>query len=163
MLKEKLETRIERTVDEAIELSSIGDQHVKAQKIAERIYETEPDLIAEVSRAWVLERLTWIITRRRRARWDQELGRGQMTLPDPVFQGLPKTVFLRNGERPRLMHTTLSQTEDHLKLLRERFKNDPRVRQFEAVVELHRKWSGIERGISLGDAMKREAEERERV
>jgi hypothetical protein len=160
-LKPKLETRIELMLDEAIELASLGDQHIKARSIAERIYESEKDLMEEVSRLWVVERLTWMITRRRRARWDQELGRGQMMLPDPVFQGLPKTVFLRNGQRPRLMHTVLSETEDHLKLLRERFKNDPRVRQFEAVVELHRKWSAVQRGITLGEAMKHEAQERE--
>ena len=158
----KVETRIEKTLDEAIELAELGGQHVNARKVAERIYDSEADLMAEVSRMWVIDRLTWLITRRRRARWDRELGQGQMMLPDPIFQGLPKTVFLRSGERPKLMQTTLGQTEDHLKLLRERFKNDPRVRQFEAVVELHRKWSAVERGISLGRAMEREAKQRER-
>jgi hypothetical protein len=158
----QLETRLEKTLDEAIELASIGDQYVSARKIAERIYATETEIVQEISRPLVIDRLTWMITRRRRARWDQKYSRNQMMLPDPIFQGLPKTVFLRNGARPRLMHTTLSQTEDHLKLLRERFKNDPRVRQFEAVVELHRKWTAIHRGITLAEAMKHEAEERER-
>lgn len=158
----KIETRIENILDEAIELATIGDQFVKAQKIAERVYASEPDLMAEVSRLWVIERLTWIITRRRRARWDQKYSRNQMMLPDPIFQGLPKTVFLRNGERPKLMQTMLSQTEDHLKLLRERFKNDPRVRQFEAVVELLRKWTAVQRGITLEEAMRLEAQEREK-
>jgi hypothetical protein len=158
-----LEKRIEAALDEAIELAEIGSAHVPAHRLAQRIYETEVSLMEEASRAWVIERLTWMITRRRRARWDQKFPHLQMCLPDPVFQGLPKTVFLRNGERPKLLTTTLTQTEDHLKLLRERFKHDPRVRQFEAVVELHRKWAAIERGITLGDAMMREAKERENL
>jgi len=158
----KIETRVEKILDEAIELADIGDQRVKARDIAERVYAEESALMSEISRSWVLERLTWMITRRRRARWDNKYARGQMVLPDPIFQGLPKTVFLRNGERPRLMNTILTQTEDHLRLLRERFKNDPRVRQFEAVVDLHRKWSTIERGITLGEAMERESRQREK-
>ena len=161
-LKLKLEKRLDKVLDEAIELASIGDQYVAAHKIAARVYETETELMEEVSRTWVIERLTWVISRRRRARWDQRLGRGQMVLPDPIFQGLPKTIFLRNGKRPRLGGAILTETEDHLRLLRERFKNHPRVTQFEAVVDLHRKWATIERGISLEDAMRREAGEREK-
>ena len=161
VLKATLEKRLEKALDEAIELADLGDEHIPAVKIAGRVFDSETDLIEEITRPWIVERLAWMISRRRRARWDRELGRGQMILPDPIFKGLPKTIFLRNGQRPRLMGSQLTQTEDHLKLLRERYENHPRVTQFEAVVELHRKWARVHRGISLQDAMRREAEERE--
>jgi hypothetical protein len=159
--KLSLEKRIEHMLDEAIELADLGDRRVPAQKIAERIVDSETELVREAQRFWSIERLTWMISRRRRARWRNETPL-QMVLPDPIFQGLPRTIFLRNGQRPRLDFCTVSETEDHLKLLRDRLKSHPRVQQMEAVVELHRKWAAIQRGISWSDAKRREAESREK-
>jgi hypothetical protein len=160
-MKLNLEKRLERVLDEAIELADLGDQRIPAHKIAERVFDSEIELVAELSRAWVIERFTWMISRRRRARWDQKWAHHQLVLPDPVFHGLPKTVFLRNGKRPNLDRCTLGETNDHLKLLRERFKNHPRVGQFEKVVELHQKWAAVQRNITWAEAKQREAESRE--
>jgi len=159
-MKESLEKRLQRTLREAIELADIGDDLVPARTVAERVFDTETELMTEVARPWVLERLTWLISRLRRTLADQD-NPLQLCLPDPIFKGLPKTIFLRNGERPSLLGATLTQTEDHLRLLRKRFKTDWRVKQFEAVVDLHRKWASKFRGISLRDAFRREVQERE--
>jgi hypothetical protein len=58
----------------------------------------------------------------------------------------------------------LAETGEHLKLLRERYPKQKnwRVTQFEAVVELHRKWANVHRGITWGEALRKEAESRER-
>jgi hypothetical protein len=160
--KISLEDRVSKVIEEALELADLGDLYIPAHKVAARVFETETDLIAEVARPWIVERLTWMISRRRGARRTEKYPSEQMVLPDPIFQGLPKTIFLRNGERPRLDYATLTETEDHLKLLRERFKTNARVTQFEALVELHRKWAAVYRGITWTDAKRREAEQREK-
>ncbi|GAC1424738.1 MAG: hypothetical protein NVSMB64_32040 [Candidatus Velthaea sp.] len=159
-LKPTLEKRMRQALDDAIELADLGDRRVPAAKIAESVFDRETELIEELSRPWITERLAWLIARRRKERWNAESPFGQMILGDPVFQGLPKTIFIRSGQRPILRDATLRETEDHLKLLRDRFKNNPRVKQFEAVVELHRKWAAVRRGISWSDAQRLEAEER---
>lgn len=159
--KLNLDKRIEAMLDDAIELADLGDRHIPAIKIAERIVDEDTELLREAQRFWTIERLAWMIARRRKDRWRHQHPR-QMVLPDPVFQNLPKTIFLRNGQRPRLDYCTVSETEDHLKLLRDRLKNHPRVRQMEAVVEIHRKWAAAHRGICWLDAQRKEAESRER-
>lgn len=163
IMQETLDKRIEKVLREAIELSDIGHQHISARKIAERIFDSEPDIVEEAKRPTIVENWTWKITRMRRQRWDSQFAPvSQQMLLDPIFKNLPKTIFLRDGTRPRLDSTMLGETEDHLKLLRERFKNHPRVTQFEAVVALHRKWAAVHRGCSWLEAKQYEAEEREK-
>lgn len=161
-MKEILGKRVEKTLHEAIELADLGDRRISARKIAERVFESEPDLVEEAKRPTIVDRWTWMVTRMRRERWDGMAPSRQMVLDDPIFKNLPETVFLRNGTRPKLDQCLLSETEDHLKLLQERLKKHPRVKQFEAVVELHRKWAATRRGVTWGDAKKLEAEEREK-
>lgn len=150
--------RLKRALADAIELADLGGQRVPAEKIAERLFNEEAELMTEISRPWIIERLTWMISRTRRTRLDA--ASPQMVLTDPVFQGLPKTIFLRNGKRPSIDACTRAQTLDHLRLLRERAESGARITQFEAVVELHEKWSRIQKGIKWGEVVRREAEER---
>lgn len=155
-----LQQRVREAVREAIELAYLGRRHVPAPAIAARIFESEPELMKELAGPWLIERLTSMIQRERRDAWARRGSQSQMTLPDPVFYDLPTRVFLRDGRRPVLEDCRVRQTEDHLALLRQRLKDHPRVKQMEAVVELHRKWAHVEHGITWGDAMRREAEER---
>ncbi len=170
-MKPTLEKRLEKALREAIELADIGGRRPPAHKIAERVYEAEPDLVEEAEpdlveeskRPMILDRWTWMITRMRRDIWSEQRPSAQMILiDDPNFRHLPKAVFLRNGKRPKLERLALKESEEHLKLLRERFKVHPRVSQWEAIVELHRKWAIVKRGATLGEAMRLEAEEREK-
>ncbi|MGH9344853.1 MAG: hypothetical protein ACRD3Y_02290 [Bryobacteraceae bacterium] len=155
-----LQQRANQAVREALELAYLGRQHIAAPKIAARIFESEPDLMRELFRPWMVERLTSMIQRARREAWAQR-DQGQMVLSDPVFWELPTRIFLRDGRRPCLEDCKIRQVEDHLVLLRQRLKDHPRVKQMEAVVALHRKWADLEdRGITWGDAIRREAEER---
>jgi hypothetical protein len=165
IMRETLEKRIEKVLREAVELADLGNQRISARKIADRVFDTEPDLVEEAKRPILVDRWAWLIARMRRARWDAESRpySQQMVLDDPIFKDLPKTVFLRNGKRPKLDFCLLTDTEDHLKLLRERFQRHPRVIQFEAVVELHRKWAAIKRGCTWYDAKQMEAEERDKA
>lgn len=127
---------INKVIDEAIELADLGSRGVPARAIAERIYDSEPDFAARMARDCVIERLAWLISRRRRARWNDSQAGAQMMLPDPIFQNLPRTVILRDGTRPALDSCTLQQVKDHIGVLRARYKQHPRITQMEAVFEL---------------------------
>ncbi len=86
----------------------------------------------------------------------------QMVLPDPIFQGLPESIFLRNGRRPRLDHCTVSEVDDNIKLRRTRADNDPHLAQMEAVSRLMHEYSAENRGITWAEVKRREAAKRER-
>lgn len=166
-MKVSAQRQLEKAIDEAIELADLGGQFTPASEIASRLFDEEHDVVAEASRPWVIQRLTRLIYDRRRRRVRSRYP-DQLTLPDPIFEGLPQRIFLRDGRRPKLENATLQQNEDHLRLLRKRQernrqKDDPAVVQFTAVVEVHRKWSKITPGgITWGAALRREAEEKEK-
>lgn len=159
--RDTLDRKIVRVVDEAIELADLGTIRFAAESVAQRIYDQEAELMEQVRYAWTIERLVLIIKRRRRERKYHE--NFQLALPDPIFQDLPRRIFLRNGKRPKLDYCTVTETDDHLKLLRNRFPAHPRVVQMEAVVKLHRKWSERENGISWLETKQREISEREKT
>lgn len=159
--RDTLDRRIVRVIDEAIELADLGTIRFAAESVAQRIYDHESELMEQVRHPWILERLILIIKRRRRERKYHE--NFQLTLPDPIFQNLPRRIFLRNGKRPKLDYCTVTETEDHLKLLRDRFPAHPRVVQMEALVKLHRKWSEREKGISWLETKQREMGEQEKT
>lgn len=155
----KPEEKVIRAIDEALELAHVSGHGAPAPAIAQRLFDSEPRLIEAVGRQWILARLTWLIGRRRRARW-KEASPPQMVLADPIFQDLPRRIFLRNSRRPKLEHCTLGQIEERIKLVRERQKDDRSLEQLKAVAEILRKWTRQEKGISWGEAQRREAEER---
>ncbi len=157
----ELERRIGHTIDEALEFAHLGGGRIAADKLAMRVFDENPDLMREVQRAWSIERLTAMIRRRRRELLTNAHPE-QMVLDDPIFRDLPRSVFLRDGRRPRLDYCTVTEVEDHLKLLRQRLKNHARINQMEAVVELHHKWAAKYPGITWEKAQRREAEERAR-
>jgi len=108
---------------------------------------------------WV-ERLAWQINRKRAERW--RAGSSQLALPG--FEEMPLRIFLRNGQRPRPgVSPQLSQVEDHVKLLRTRFKNSPRLKKMEAVLELMRRYADDKDafGETWGDVKKKELERRD--
>jgi len=74
---------------------------------------------------------------------------------------MPSMIFLRNGQRPKLEYATTSDIEDHVKLLRTRFHDSPRVKKMEAVLELMRGHTSQNRGITWGEVKRKELERRD--
>ena len=156
--KLELEKRLFLILDEAISMADLGQTPVPSQSIAERIFNEEPALMADLFHLWAVERLVWMIARRRRARHRERRPSLQLVLDDPVFKGLPETIYLRNGRRPKLDHCNTSQIEEYLKSLRERYLHHAKIAQMEAVLDKMRLYSGDERGITWGDVKRRLAE-----
>ena len=160
-VKTDLEKRVVVILDEALELANLGGgRHVSVSQIAERVYDSEPGLMQEATRLWMIERLTWMLGRRRRARWNEKYpDNGTLLLPE-IFNDLPKAVFLPDGRRPKLDLCKLSETEENLTLLRKRYRSHYRITQMEAVVDLMRTYNAVQRGITWGEVKRRVAEER---
>ena len=154
---------VEKVVDEAIELADLGERGITARAIAERIHDSEPGLVAQVSREWIVERLTWMVSRRRRSRWNEKFAGRQMMLPDPIFQNLPRTIILRNGQRPRLDTCDAKQVIDHLAALRARYGKHPRITQMEAVLKLMKSHATAGKRITWGEVKALESSAREQA
>jgi uncharacterized repeat protein (TIGR03803 family) len=90
-----LAERIERVIDDALELADLGGHTVPATKIAQRIYASESELMEEIRETWMLERLTWLLLRRRSHRWTEAHHYTQLWLPE--FPHEPKMIYMPNA------------------------------------------------------------------
>lgn len=156
MAKASIETQITKVLDEAIELADIGGATTATSAIAERVYDSESDLMAELQRPWMVDRLIWMISRMRRTRRRAKMVDGQLVLPG--FETAPRTIFMRDGRRQQLDKANVTQIVEHLKMLRARLKQHSKIDQMEAVLELMRKYSQEQPGITWAEVKRKELE-----
>ncbi len=137
------EQKIVTVLREAIELAGLtGGRKVSNRAIVERIYDSEPALMAEYQRQWSIDRMLWMIAKERRARYmsgSPEVAAIQINLPG--FEDLPQTIFLRNGRRQRLDYANVTQINEHIAMLKARMERSPKIVQFEAMLKVMRKYS----------------------
>jgi hypothetical protein len=155
MAEGNLEARVERILAEAIELADIGGIKVPVRSIADRVYDSEPDLMAELQRPWMVERLIWMISRKRRSTRRNSV-ETEAQLPLPGFEDLPRTIFLPNGRRHRLDHANRTHIIEHIKMLKSRLSFHPKIEKMEAVLALMTKYSDTEPGITWGEVKRKE-------
>lgn len=153
---QSVENRLSQILDDAIDLAYLGEKRIEGLAIARHVFSSEPALMEELKEAWMVEKLAWYINRKRGERWRSKLP--QINLPG--FEDMPRTIFLRSGERPRLEYATVGVIEDHVKMLRARLRDSPKVRKMEAVLALMRHYScdRDHRDITWQDVKKRELE-----
>lgn len=148
------EQKILNVLREAIELATIaGGRKVSNRAIVERIYVSEPELMAEYQRQWSIDRMLWMIAKERRehaatassGEGSPEIASVQINLPG--FEDLPQTIFLRNGRRQKLDYANMSQITEHIAMLKARMERSPKIMQFERMVKVMRKYAEIKPDI----------------
>jgi hypothetical protein len=158
ILSESVDKRLSGVLDAAIEIAALGEKRVSSIDIARHVFQSEAALMDQLKELWMVEKLAWYVNRKRGELWRAKRG-PQMYLPG--FEDVPKTIFLRNGQRPRLEYATVGAVEDHVKLLRSRFRDSRKVKKMEAVLELMRKYTPDEKDITWGEVKKKELERRD--
>lgn len=153
-----MEKQIEKLLNEAIELADLGEAGISSRSIGERIYDSEPELMEQLKPFWMVDRLVWLISRKRRARKRLQRGNAQLVLPG--FYGLPQAIFLPDGQRKPLDDANVTQVREHIKMLRARLKPNSRIQLMEAVLKLMQRYSPQHPRITWGEVKKLEFESR---
>jgi hypothetical protein len=153
-LTENIENKIERVVYESIELAVLSSGGVTSRSIAEKIYESEPDLMEQLKPYWMVDRLLWMVSRKRHMRRSMQRNAVQLALPG--FEGLPRRIFLPDGQRKFLDDATIEMIQDHVQILRDRLKPNSKIKLMEAVLDLMRKYSTAHRKITWGEVKDKE-------
>ncbi len=136
------EQKILQVLREAIELAGVTGRRTSNRAIVERVYDSEPELMAEYQRQWSIDRMLWMIAKERRRKFiddSPEVAAIQINLPG--FEGLPQTIFLRNGRRQRLDYANATQINEHIAMLKARMERSPKIAQFQAVLKIMRKYT----------------------
>jgi hypothetical protein len=152
-----LETWLSRILDERLESAEREGRDPGGLAIAREIYEGESDFIEEAKEAWMLQKLAWYANRKLGDRWRAKYPQTEL----PGFEGMDRTIFLRNGRRPRLDYCSAPEIEDHIKLLRSRFRDSPKLKRMEALLELMHRYTPEQRDITWIEVKRKELERRD--
>jgi len=114
-------------------------------KLAAHIYDSEPGLIEQIKRPWIIARLEWMLHRRQ----DRMPGEGQATLPG--FPALPIRMTLKNGQRPFLMQGNLKQLQEFRDVLSK--VKSRRFRVVERLIALVAPYAAKRPGITVTEVM----------
>ncbi len=154
MLTSGLKRDLEITIETALMLVEEG---TSLQRLAERIYDSEPHLMEQLRRPWMTDRLLWLLSRKRQHMASAD----QLALPG--FEGLPRRLTLKDGRRVALRKANLKQLKEFRAALTRRNKQlESLNRLIVRVAEYERKTPGITVGevISLELSVRRSAEAR---
>lgn len=149
-----IKIRTEKVVSEAIELADVAGKFSSSRSIAERVFDSEPELMKELQRGWMVDRLYAMICKARHfQRYTKDTGR-QLALPG--FASLPSRIMLPDGQRKRLDLARFVDVRAHIAMLRGRLKPSFRIELMEKVLELMQKYSSVQAGITWGEVKQRE-------
>jgi hypothetical protein len=95
-----LKQELDITLETALMLAEPG---TSIPVLADRLYDSERELIEKIQRPWIVERLTWLLYRKQR----NIPVVGQLLLPG--FPNLPRRMTLKDGRRPFLMQGNMKQ------------------------------------------------------
>ena|SRR6202790_1322746 len=159
MLTPTLRQELETTLETTLLMASKGTPMLE---LAERVYESEPELMSKVQKLLVLDRLVWMISRIRQTIPSVDSGQAQLLLPG--FDLLPRRLPLR-GRRVDLTRARLSELRKYRQILFSRFNerkakivakdpsSDPKIAILDRLITLVSQYSAEKRGITVAAAM----------
>jgi hypothetical protein len=151
---------LEAELNEALQVdihTNPTNEGLPPSSCAERFYDSHSALMERLKRPWLITRLTNMIKNGMRQGWSKfEVEKQQLNLPG--FETLPRRIFLSNGTRKLLDTVTIGEIRQHIKMLRHRFRNDPKIKQMEAVLALMGKYTSTKPRITWREVKQREVE-----
>lgn len=109
-----LKTGLKHDLEIAIEASIMLNPETAIVELAKRIYNSEPELMEQVKETLLIDRLIWMIGRKKQALAAAE------QMPLPGFEDLPRRITFKDGRRAALRHADLDQMKAYRQLLAER-------------------------------------------
>jgi len=150
-MTEALSRELEITLDAALMLAEEG---TPIPVLAQRIYDSEPELIAEFRESWIVARLTWLLYRKQ-----QNAAAGNQLLL-PGFEALPRRIELKGKKRGSLRGAGLEELLQYRRILVAR--RDKRLEPLDRLIELMRPYAKPGLSTTVADVMAKEMAKLER-
>ena len=133
-----------------------ADSKTPSRLVAEDFYRSEPRLVEQFSRDWIIEKLTSLIGRQRTAL--RRANDPQMSLGFVV----PKTIVVGEGERIAFGDATLRKLRLYrAKLWNEKRSDKPKaIQNLDQAIALLKRYASTEKGITYSEAVARELRKR---
>jgi hypothetical protein len=166
-LKEAIEKQLERAVDAKLSAADkLWEQTYRLPdarypsilEMADDLYAQNADLMEEAKKQVLLDRLYWLFKRRKAAKFAIDFR--QIDLPG---LDLPRTVYLKNGSRPRIELCTARQIDEGIKVLeaQARERQNPKIARLKIAREMMESYLADTKGITWGEVKQKELERRD--
>lgn len=149
-LSATLQQELEITLETALMLSEPG---VSVPILAERIYDSEFDLMDKLKRPWIVKGLKWLLYRKQKRMPAED----QLTFEG--FPTLPRRMTLKNGRRPFLMQGNIMQLQEFREVLLRR--RGARLATIEKLIALMAPYAEERAGITVAEVLIAERGKRE--
>lgn len=123
-----LTTIQKRELEFAIESAIMLDPELSNVDLARKIYRSESTLMEEFKESLLIDRLIWMIGRRK-----QSIAAANQ-LPLPGFESLPRRINSKDGKRTAIRHADLDQLKAYREVLVER--QDSRLDALDRLIAL---------------------------
>lgn len=148
--------RLDRQVEIALESALLFAKGVSIPALAERVYDAEPDLVAQVQRHWTIDRLTWMLRRLLRSQEEEK----QLVLPG--FEGLPRRITTKEGKYARLEEATLIGVREFRSGLAKKHKQkSPRMAALDHLIEVMTSYARENREVTVKEVLAAEQAKRQ--
>jgi hypothetical protein len=149
MLTETTKREIEAAVESAL-LTAPKD--LPMMELARRIYASEPELIAKVQEAWILDKLIYQLRLCRHRVPSLELQETQLLLPG--FERLPRRLSIEGRRTPLIEARLFELKQFRAILIRQRTaRNDSKLAALDALIEMVTPYAREKRQITVGQVM----------
>ena len=136
--------------------ASLAEQGDSKAAIANRVYDAEPGLIAQLRRPWMIARMLHILDRLERNQPSDK----QMPLPIPGLTLPPRITTGKNQQhKVPLQDATLPQLLAYRRTLKKSVRQtvDRKVEQVTKLIAFMRKYAPKKRGVTVGEVLKQHA------
>jgi hypothetical protein len=149
-LKQQLETAIEM-------IAVAASKQTASIDLAKKMMATEPELIAKISSEVILDRLIWMIDRKRRSL--RAIDDPSKQLAFPGFGSLLPQRLTIEGKYKNLRSATLADLQSYRKNIVGKYKTRPRIAALDKLISLiktypARRWSAL----TVGEVFEAERE-----
>jgi hypothetical protein len=126
----KIDRDLEITLESALLLAA---PDARIPDVAAQVYDAEPELMNRLQREWIVERLTWMLYRKRA----KIRPANQLTLPG--FERIPQRLKMPDGRFTVLKRATVAELRQYRRFLADR--EDPRIEQIDRLIELVQRYA----------------------
>ncbi len=163
-LKREIETAIESTL-------MFAPKNATLKELATRAYNSNRPTFDQVQETWMLERIEWMIARKRRTIIPVDAEDAQFMLPG--FERIPRRLTLKTGKRIALHNAVLSQLREYRAALLVQLTNyrntlaskdpaqHPRVIELDRLIEMMTPYAKQGKTITVAQVMVAEKKKQE--
>jgi hypothetical protein len=159
-------TSLQKEIDTALETTLMfAPKNATLKELASRAYNSNRPTFDQAQETWMLDRIEWMMARKRRAIIPIDAGVEDAQFMLPGFDRIPKRLTMKSGKRVALQNAILSQLREYRAALLIQLTNyrntlaakdpaqDPRIIELDRLIELMTPYAKQGKTVTVSQVM----------